>query len=38
MLTFLYRFIRLESSKGKYPASNTKSMTPQDHKSAADPS
>lgn len=37
-LTFLYRFTRLESSNGKYPASKTKSMTPQDHKSAVDPS
>jgi hypothetical protein len=38
MLTFLYRFITFESSKGKYPASNTKSITPHDHKSAVVPS
>ncbi len=38
MLTFLYRFIILLSSKGKYPASSTNSITPHDHTSAVAPS
>lgn len=36
--TFLYKFIRLESSNGRWPASNSKRMTPQDQTSAAAPS
>lgn len=37
-VTFLYNDMRLESSKGKYPAIKTKRITPQDHKSAFAPS
>lgn len=37
-VTFLYRVIRLSSSKGKYPANSTNRITPHDHKSAVAPS
>lgn len=37
-ITFLYRVMRLDSSKGKKPAIKTKSITPHDHRSALAPS
>lgn len=36
--TFLYKFIRFGSLKGKLPESISYKITPQDHISAADPS